>query len=291
MAWLKLQSAMEYLMTYGWAILLIAVVLGALFELGFFNSSALAPKVGPGSCQVYRPDGPGTTSFINLEGTCNNELPQYVASGVYVTVNEIGGIMLGPSGQMTITGWFYEPSKNFQPGIYLGTGNYISGNYFIFNNFDCSINGISGDMMGISSFLCTESSIPLNDNWLFVVGSYDGNNLNGWICSQGSCSNIWSYPQTSNIINSSTLYIGGSPGSSRWSGYISNVQMYNASLSATDVLALYREGIGGEPIDLSNLVAWLPLNGNANDYSGNQNNGVVNSTVFTTSWASTYTAP
>src|SRR5271157_6101508 len=75
----RAQSAMEYLMTYGWAILIIAVVLGALFALGFFNSANLAPKVPAGSCQVYRPNGPGTTSFINLEGTCNNELPQYVA--------------------------------------------------------------------------------------------------------------------------------------------------------------------------------------------------------------------
>jgi len=37
----KAQSAMEYLMTYGWAILIIAVVLGALFALGVFNSSSL----------------------------------------------------------------------------------------------------------------------------------------------------------------------------------------------------------------------------------------------------------
>ena len=35
---LKLQSAMEYLMTYGWAILIIAVVLGALFSLGVFGN-------------------------------------------------------------------------------------------------------------------------------------------------------------------------------------------------------------------------------------------------------------
>src|SRR5208282_3976409 len=76
---LGLQSAMEYLMTYGWAILIIAVVLGALFGMGFFNAANLAPKVTAGSCQVYRPQGPGTTSFINTEGVCNNELPQYVA--------------------------------------------------------------------------------------------------------------------------------------------------------------------------------------------------------------------
>ena len=37
----KAQSAMEYLMTYGWAILIIAVVLGALFALGVFNSTSL----------------------------------------------------------------------------------------------------------------------------------------------------------------------------------------------------------------------------------------------------------
>ncbi|MGC8676162.1 MAG: hypothetical protein ACP5T3_01420 [Candidatus Micrarchaeia archaeon] len=37
---MRAQSAMEYLMTYGWAILIIAVVLGALFSLGVFSSSS-----------------------------------------------------------------------------------------------------------------------------------------------------------------------------------------------------------------------------------------------------------
>jgi len=37
----KAQSAMEYLMTYGWAILIIAVVLGALFSLGVFSGPSL----------------------------------------------------------------------------------------------------------------------------------------------------------------------------------------------------------------------------------------------------------
>ena len=74
-----LQSAMEYLMTYGWAILIIAVVLAALFELGVFNPMTFAPKAPPGSCQVVRPEGVGTTNFISLSGECNGELPQYVA--------------------------------------------------------------------------------------------------------------------------------------------------------------------------------------------------------------------
>ncbi len=39
----KAQSAMEYLMTYGWAIIIIAVVLGALFSLGVFSGNAFLP--------------------------------------------------------------------------------------------------------------------------------------------------------------------------------------------------------------------------------------------------------
>ncbi len=35
---------MEYLMTYGWAILIIAVVLGALYSLGVFNGTAFATQ-------------------------------------------------------------------------------------------------------------------------------------------------------------------------------------------------------------------------------------------------------
>ena len=73
---MRLQSAMEYLMTYGWAILVIAVVLGVLYSLGVFNPSNFAPKAQPGSCQVFRPNGPGTSYDLNLEGTCNGELPQ-----------------------------------------------------------------------------------------------------------------------------------------------------------------------------------------------------------------------
>ena len=45
----KLQSAMEYLMTYGWAILIIAVVMVALFALGVFSGSPLGTQCLPQS--------------------------------------------------------------------------------------------------------------------------------------------------------------------------------------------------------------------------------------------------
>jgi hypothetical protein len=48
---LKSQNVMEYLMTYGWSILIIAVVLGALFQLGVFGGQSFAPKAQPGFVQ------------------------------------------------------------------------------------------------------------------------------------------------------------------------------------------------------------------------------------------------
>ena len=58
----KSQSAMEYLMTYGWAILVISVVLGALFSLGVFSGS-------------------------NFEGTACIPNPGFYCSGIVFSVN------------------------------------------------------------------------------------------------------------------------------------------------------------------------------------------------------------
>ena len=55
----KAQAAMEFLMTYGWAILIILVALGALFYLGVFS-----PNVSP-SCT---PTPPINTCDIKIIG-------------------------------------------------------------------------------------------------------------------------------------------------------------------------------------------------------------------------------
>ena len=58
-----------------------------------------------------------------------------------------------------------------------------------------------------------------------------------------------------------------------FNGLMSDVQLYNTSLNNGQISSLYSEGLEGSPLQSSNLVAWWPLNGNANDYSGNGNNG------------------
>ena len=93
-------------------------------------------------------------------------------------------------------------------------------------------------------------------------------------------------------------YIGASLGCSNnvclyrgFVGQIANIQVYNTSLTANEITALYDEGIGGVPLNLNSLVGWWPLNGNRSDYIGNLNNGVSMNVVYTNSWACSYSAP
>jgi hypothetical protein len=73
------------------------------------------------------------------------------------------------------------------------------------------------------------------------------------------------------------------PPISYFNGTLSDVQMYSNALSAQQVNALYLKGKGGSPIAGSNLMGWWPLDGNANDYSGNNNNGVAIGVTWTKS--------
>jgi hypothetical protein len=289
---------MEYLMTYGWAILIIAVVLGALFQLGVFNANNFAPKAPPGSCQVFRPYGPGTTQFINLEGICNGEMPQYVAyfagngansvysSNTYITATLQS--MAGTNTIYTMTAWIM-PSTSVSPNMpFFGFQSYQA-----FELFRCGI-GTSSCELGLhrcSSADTWESALPVIrlGTWHFVAVSVDPPNYYFQLDGNGtSVGNGNTYHNTGNIVLGTQF---AQCDGTTFSGYLANVQIYNTSLSANQIQALYLEGIGGAPIDLQHLVAWYPLNGDANDYSGNGNNGVPSNVKFVSNWWQGYTPP
>jgi len=309
----KAQSAMEYLMTYGWAILIISVVLAALFQLGVFNPMTFAPKAPPGACQVFRPNGPYTTSFINLEGMCSGELPQYVATitppannGFYAAKTPYS--VLGNN--YTIYAWFnivtfsgsgcnncgaiadiYNASVNGGIG---GNQNYDFGGIWVFPNQV----GLWVGWPYSWEWGCTASITITPGIWYNVAATVTNYNsiivyVNGKQLG-GPCVGS---PVMANVIAGSTnlvFGIGDNPpgGDEVASASIADVQLYNTTLSANEIQALYLEGIGGAPIRLQNLVGWWPLNGNANDYSGNGNNEKINGGVnFVSNWYNGYTPP
>jgi len=291
----KAQSAMEYLMTYGWAILIIAIVLSALFELGVFNANNFTPKAPPGACQVFRPNGPGTTSFINLEGECTGELPEYAAQfngqNGYITAN-INNIPTG-SEPRTVTAWFYvptEPPSGNQDSVFAyGTANSCDQTFWV------SVTGTGATCDGGQIFIdnwCTCEAFSglttlKTNTWYFVAFEYNGTYQIGYLGVSGQLVKV----DAAESINTGTspFYIGYWTVRQYFNGNIADVQVYNTALSANGIQALYQGGIGGAPIDLQNLVAWWPLNGNADDYSGNDNNGQINNVNFVSNWYSGYT--
>ncbi|MGB9703400.1 MAG: hypothetical protein ACPLXS_01665 [Candidatus Micrarchaeales archaeon] len=98
----KLQAAMEYLMTYGWAILIIALALGVLYSLGVLNPSRLKPVV----CQLPAPFTCSNPT-ANTGGVVTITLGQ--GSGQTITINGVACVdnsLIDPStGLPKSVGW------------------------------------------------------------------------------------------------------------------------------------------------------------------------------------------
>ncbi len=292
---IKSQSAMEYLMTYGWAILVIALVLGVLFQLGVFGSASLAPKATAGSCQVQAL-GSGSSTTHQLAGMCQGEEPQYVAqftepvsggSAEYVRVPNSQSLTIPTGSNMTISAWV-EVNAQQSSGFV---------NSFWDIGFDCAWpegelrnNEYSVEMVRGSNQEMFQSYTT--GQWYNYIGTYSSNALSNtvYLYTDGKSSGGGvagsSITITRNVIIGLCANIGAIN-----SMYLSNVQIYNTTLSQAEITALYQEGIGGAPVAPQYIVGWWPLNGNANDYSGNNNNGQGTGVGYTSFWTSGYSAP
>ena len=283
------QSAMEYLMTYGWAILIIAVVLGVLYYLGIFNGQNLTPRLQPGSCHVTH-----TTQGFETFGVCEG-LPEFVAY-----MDNLSSGIAGPAATpmtidfvnnaYTMCGWADVKNYTVSYPTILFSVHYASSGLVV-QSLPGHVSA-SDFMSGQSNYI---GSVPYG-SWHFYCAVYTGHGsslrdvyIDGALAGTDSLGGVGTYVgefQIGDLGRTCCSLTQISP------TYLANIQYYNASLSAAEVQALYMEGIGGAPIKLQNLVGWWPLNGDTNDYSGNNNNGqVTNSTQYINTWINSYSAP
>jgi len=280
---MKLQSAIEYLMTYFWAILIVAIIVVVLVKLSVFSSNTYAPKAEPGACSVVR-NIYGGSSF---SGSCASLIPQFVAqfNGASGYINAGSGTSL-QSGVLTITAWIDPaaiPAPQSGPAAITGS-LYNSG-----PEFRLESTGVLGFLKESVTSIGTSTSKVSVNLWYFVAVTYDRLGdytfyING--ANAGSGTNLQSFSWSAQLIGEN-----GAASGEQFDGLISNLQIYNTTLSANSIQTLYQKGIGGTPISLKNLVGWWPLNGDTNDYSGNGNNGVATSIVFVNNWYSNYVQP
>lgn len=291
----RAQSAMEYLTTYGWAILIIAVILVAFFALGVFNGNAYSPKAQPGSCSITRNQYGGASE----SGVCTNEMPEFVAQfggteNDYIEISNQITINVNQYGY-TVSAWIYTTKFDSSDAQAIFKG--VSNNYAAFG---LSLNspgqdGICGWVDGIcGSSVCGSETLVDPNQWYFVTGvwfvgtTYAAIYVNGKFI--GNCAGATNpYSGTSQPEIASGPDVNGY--NTAFQGYISNVQIYDSALSANDISALYQEGIGGPPINLQSIMGWWPLNGNSNDYSGYGNDGTPANIVYSSNWYSSYAQP
>ncbi len=105
----KAQSAMEYLMTYGWAILIIVVVLAVLFSLGLFNGSKIV----------------GTTCRTSSEYICQGV--SYAGGTLSLTIGQSSGIDWQSYMVSYVPSSFTSTASTGIPSV-LTTGNWITPN-------------------------------------------------------------------------------------------------------------------------------------------------------------------
>jgi hypothetical protein len=268
---IKSQSAMEYLMTYGWSILIISVILGIMFQLGVFSSSSFSVRTPPGACQIVR-----NPVSVSLVGQCSGVLPKYVAGGFSYSLMSASNMPL--LNKFTFVGWINNkpplPGESGDSivssvcGIYTGRGATSWS-----ASFDpCACIYVSNSMNVGCAGYASVANLKYGV-WYMVATTVDASgNLVDYVYGDGQQQSA-NYNFGQQIATSITTYWIGAYDTQMpndaLNGSIANVQVYNTSLSASDIQMLYSGGIGEPPPFLNNIVAWWPLNGDFKDYSGN----------------------
>ncbi len=238
-----------------------------------------------------------------------NELPEYVAE--FPALNsyvDVAPINTGSSG-VTMTAWVYlrggptYPSYNCETGILSNFANnggegvqinaYTCQPGFGYIQSCCNSYYLAPFPPGTQSLSSPYSGhiLPIHE-WLFVAVTYDRSAgvavsyLNNGEVSAAISSGL-------QFSSSSNLYIGanGWETTENLNGSVADAQVYDTALSPNQVQTIYQEGIGGAPLNGAGIVGWWPLNGNANDYSGNGNNGNAYSVTWDNTWQSGYAPP
>lgn len=147
----KSQSAMEYLMTYGWAILVVLIALGALFYLGVFTPSV------PSTCQFNTPFVCIGGDILGTEvGAATDTVTFKVATQGGTLTPTITGILIGGVESVDECTGYVAPDIALTSGLeqtVTCTGAYFSGSGEQFSgSVTFSYEGAAGTHTGSGSF-------------------------------------------------------------------------------------------------------------------------------------------
>ncbi len=239
-------------------------------------------------------------NLSNIEFTYPNGtiIPSWLESGDIASFSQsppgyiTAQVANAPSSTVTVSFWlrpvdngYWGISGNYWENAVSGVSNSCGGAYYFFIEAggnppteSWSITNSAGD-----TFRDFPGVTVLPNQWQQFVGVYNGTDLVVYMNGVQIGNPV---PATGPLEPSSALTISGnnpvtsSGGCNPISGNLADVQVYNTALSSSQIQELYSSGLSGGPVSKTNIVAWYPLAGNVKDYSGNNNNGVANSVIY-----------
>ena len=255
---------------------------GACNKSSSYSGSATITYTEPG--QTFPGPYVSTGQVVNVPVNSN---PNTVASfngksstPSYITNKSvISSFPIGTNIAFTVIAWIKPKTQNTtsdHAGIFVyGGPQSCTGHFFSFSlmppsNSQPYVDGwCNGNTAGFP---------PSTGVWDFVAYTfYNGQTGFVYLANNGGSltSSALSFSSPEDIPAQGPMYIGFVPQRESFNGSIANVQAYSFSLSQSQITQIYERGIGGAPISNVGLVGWWPLDGNVNDYSGNNNNGVA----------------
>ncbi len=227
---------------------------------------------------VQCPSSAGTAASITLSSQAAHAAR---FNGVSSYINTGATNIPTSSNAVSVFGWIYY------------TGNSLSNNQYTIYSYgstspseQVSLNVYDGYLyLGEYNTAGFLSGLQVKPNiWYFVGYTYSAGAAQAtlYLNGQSELGSVSAFDSLMPTYNKSVIGARSQVVSSYFQGDIANLQVYNTQLSAPQEYSLYYEGISGAPIAPANAVAWWQLNGDTNDYSGNNNTGAPYSVVFPT---------
>ena len=283
----------------------------AIDEVKIYNRALSDAEI----LEEYNSSNTDLIAFYPFNGNANDESgnninPSYIGSGVTLTSDRFGlnnrafyfdgndGSYIRfpadslPTSSRTISLWMnvYDLSTGRVPFSYGGSGSCNTSSFLMAVNNQGNSSFWSAGHCAQSVISYVYSAPPIN-TWKHWVISIEGSTQRLYIDDElketttnysGSA-----YVEGRSAIIGGLIYIDGNsiyvdPSAGYFKGKIDDIRIYNHAITDQEVIELYNDSTTYTPPTLEDgLAVFLPFNGNANDMSGNGNNGTVNGAALT----------
>jgi hypothetical protein len=217
----------------------------------------------------------GVTWVENREGQ-PSKAAHFNGSDAYISVPNSPTLQIGEN-RMTIALWFDCEATPQIPAPFIGKNNTANEPA----QYTLQLNPLTEIHFGITdtsnNMQWGHKEYPFQyDKWYFLAATWDGDTVRIYVDGALMSSSPLKTPMKK---DNHPVEIGRDTGglTDWYQGKLDEVRIYNRALTSAEVNALYSDG----------LVAYYPLNGNANDASGNGNNGILNGGI---TWVADYNA-